>query len=161
MWRTGTPLDSRVVHGVTGHLSICMWNLWVFLDDSPGCHCPFVLCLDPQDCPRPAPSVSLPIYRSQGRPRSLCPSAACSSLLASPIPRATNHPQPLFCCWIRLSPPSRKPGKSRVVPFILTPGGEGKRSFPAHLRGPSTFSSSSSNAQELRVTDEDTRGSEC
>ena len=52
MWRNGTPLDSRVVHGVTGHLSICMWNLRVFLDDAPGCHCPFVLCLDPQDCLR-------------------------------------------------------------------------------------------------------------
>ena len=26
--------------------------LWVFLDDAPGCHCPFVLCLDPQDCLR-------------------------------------------------------------------------------------------------------------
>ena len=36
VWRNGTPLDSRVVHGVTGHLSICMWNLWVFLDDAPG-----------------------------------------------------------------------------------------------------------------------------
>ena len=52
VWRNGTPLDSRVVHGVTGHLSICMWNLRVFLDDAPGCHCPFVLCLDPQDCLR-------------------------------------------------------------------------------------------------------------
>ena len=48
----GTLLASPVVHGVTGHLSICMWNLWVFLDDAPGCHCPFVLCLDPQDCLR-------------------------------------------------------------------------------------------------------------
>ena len=52
VWRNGTPLDSRVVHGVTGHLSICMWNLWVFLDDAPGCHCPFVLCLQPQGCLR-------------------------------------------------------------------------------------------------------------
>ena len=34
VWRNGTLLDSRVVHGVTGHLSICMWNLQVFLDDS-------------------------------------------------------------------------------------------------------------------------------
>ena len=50
VWRNGTPLDSRVVHGVTGHLSICMWNLQVFLDDAPGCHCPFVLCLHPQGC---------------------------------------------------------------------------------------------------------------
>ena len=30
VWRNGTPLDSRVVHGVTGHLSICMWNLHIF-----------------------------------------------------------------------------------------------------------------------------------
>ena len=29
-----TPLDSRVVHGVTGHLSSCIWNLWVFPDDA-------------------------------------------------------------------------------------------------------------------------------
>ena len=35
-----------------GHLSICMWNLRVFLDDALGCHCPFVLCLVPQDCIR-------------------------------------------------------------------------------------------------------------
>ena len=34
--RPRNPLDSRVVHGVTGHLSICMWNLQVFLDDAPG-----------------------------------------------------------------------------------------------------------------------------
>ena len=30
MWRNLTPLASRVVHGVTGHLSICMWNLRAF-----------------------------------------------------------------------------------------------------------------------------------
>ena len=27
VWRNGTPLASRVVHGMTGHLSSCMWNL--------------------------------------------------------------------------------------------------------------------------------------
>ena len=27
--RTGTPLAARVVHGVTGHLSSCIWNLRV------------------------------------------------------------------------------------------------------------------------------------
>ena len=27
MWSNGTPLSSRVVHGMTGHLSSCMWNL--------------------------------------------------------------------------------------------------------------------------------------
>ena len=30
VWRNLTPLASRVVHGVTGHLSICMWNLRAF-----------------------------------------------------------------------------------------------------------------------------------
>ena len=25
--RNGTPLASRVVHGVTGHVSSCVWNL--------------------------------------------------------------------------------------------------------------------------------------
>ena len=29
-WRNGTLLASRVVHGMTGHLSICMWNLRAF-----------------------------------------------------------------------------------------------------------------------------------
>ena len=41
--RNGTPLASRVVHGVTGHLSSCIWNLLVFPDDALGCQCPFVL----------------------------------------------------------------------------------------------------------------------
>ena len=27
VWSNGTPLSSRVVHGMTGHLSSCMWNL--------------------------------------------------------------------------------------------------------------------------------------
>ena len=30
VWRNVSPLASRVVHGVTGHLSICMWNLRAF-----------------------------------------------------------------------------------------------------------------------------------
>ena len=30
--RNGTPLASRVVHGVTGHLLSCIWNLRVFPD---------------------------------------------------------------------------------------------------------------------------------
>ena len=30
LWRNGPPLASRVVHEVTGHLSICMWNLRAF-----------------------------------------------------------------------------------------------------------------------------------
>ena len=40
--RNGTLLASRVVHGVTGHLSSCTWNLRVFLDDALGCHWPYV-----------------------------------------------------------------------------------------------------------------------
>ena len=30
VWRNGTPLASRVVHGVIGPLSSCLWNLRVF-----------------------------------------------------------------------------------------------------------------------------------
>ena len=33
---------------MTGHLSKCLWDLRVFLDDARGCQCPFVLCLHPQ-----------------------------------------------------------------------------------------------------------------
>ena len=40
--RHGTPLASSVVLGVTGNLSSCIWNLWVFLDDAWRCQCPFV-----------------------------------------------------------------------------------------------------------------------
>ena len=50
VWRNGTSLAYGVVHGVTGHLSSCVWNLWVFPDDTQGCQCPFVLCLHPQSC---------------------------------------------------------------------------------------------------------------
>ena len=35
--RSGTPLASRVVHGVSGPLSNCVWNLQVFPDDARGC----------------------------------------------------------------------------------------------------------------------------
>ena len=31
--RHGTPLSFRVVHGVSGHLSSCIWNLLLFLED--------------------------------------------------------------------------------------------------------------------------------
>ena len=41
--RKGTLLASRVVQGVSGPLSSCVWNLRVFPDDSWGCQCPFVL----------------------------------------------------------------------------------------------------------------------
>ena len=50
LWRNGSPLSLRVVHGVTGLLLSCVWNLWVFPDDAQGCQCPFVLCLHPQGC---------------------------------------------------------------------------------------------------------------
>ena len=36
----GTPLTSRVVHVVTGHLSSCIWNLRVFPDDTRGVTAP-------------------------------------------------------------------------------------------------------------------------
>ena len=48
----GTPLASRVVLEVTGHLSSCVCNLPVFPDDARGCQCPFVLCLHSQVCLR-------------------------------------------------------------------------------------------------------------
>ena len=35
--RNGTLLASRVVHGVSGPLSNCVWNLQVFPDDARGC----------------------------------------------------------------------------------------------------------------------------
>ena len=34
--RNGTPLASRVVHGVSGPLSNCVWNLQFFPDDAWG-----------------------------------------------------------------------------------------------------------------------------
>ena len=46
VWRNVSPLASRVVHRVTGHLSSCMWNLRFYPDDAwvfstPSC-CDFV-----------------------------------------------------------------------------------------------------------------------
>ena len=35
-----TSLASRVVHGVTGHLSSCIWNLWLFQYDVTGVSVP-------------------------------------------------------------------------------------------------------------------------
>ena len=34
MLRHGTPLASQVVHGMSGHLSSCIWNLQLFLEDA-------------------------------------------------------------------------------------------------------------------------------
>ena len=52
VWRNGTPLASRVVQGVTGHLSSCVWNLRFFPDTARGFQCPFVMCFHPQGCLR-------------------------------------------------------------------------------------------------------------
>ena len=38
--KNGTLFASRVVHGVTGHLSSCIWNLRVFPDDATGVSVP-------------------------------------------------------------------------------------------------------------------------
>ena len=35
-----TPLASRIVHGVTGHLSSCIWSPWLFPDDATGVSVP-------------------------------------------------------------------------------------------------------------------------
>ena len=40
LWRNGSPLAFRVVHGVTGHLLSCVWNLRVFPDDAQGVSVP-------------------------------------------------------------------------------------------------------------------------
>ena len=48
--RNGPSFAFRVVYRVTGHLSKCLWDLRVFLDDARWCQCPFVLCLLPQGC---------------------------------------------------------------------------------------------------------------
>ena len=48
--RHGTPLATRVVHGVKGHVFSCIWNLRVFPDDAWRCQCPFELRVDPQGC---------------------------------------------------------------------------------------------------------------
>ena len=52
VWRNGTPLASRVVQGVTGHLASCVWNLRFFPDNAWGCQCPYVMCFHPQGCLR-------------------------------------------------------------------------------------------------------------
>ena len=38
--RNGTPLATRDVHGVTGHLSSSIWNLRLFPDDATGVSVP-------------------------------------------------------------------------------------------------------------------------
>ena len=39
--RHRAPLASRVVHGVSGHLSSCIWNLRLFPEDATGLSVPF------------------------------------------------------------------------------------------------------------------------
>ena len=41
--RNGTQLASGVLHRVTGHLSSCIWNLHIFLDNAMGVSFPLVL----------------------------------------------------------------------------------------------------------------------
>ena len=41
--RNGTPLASGVLYWVTGHLSSCIWNLHLFLDNATGVPFPLVL----------------------------------------------------------------------------------------------------------------------
>ena len=43
VWSNGTPLASRVVHGMTGHLSSCMWNLRFWGTMHRGVSAPFVV----------------------------------------------------------------------------------------------------------------------
>ena len=50
--RHGMQLASLGVHGETGHVSNCIWNLRVFPDDAQGCQCPLVLGLHRQGCVR-------------------------------------------------------------------------------------------------------------
>ena len=48
--RKGAPLACRVVQGISGPSSSCVWNLREFPDNAWECQCPFVLCLPPQGC---------------------------------------------------------------------------------------------------------------
>ena len=36
MLRHRTPIAFQVVHGVSGHLLSCIWNLWLFPEDETG-----------------------------------------------------------------------------------------------------------------------------
>ena len=71
--RMGTPLASRVVQGVSGPSSSCVWNPRVFADDAQGWQCPFLLCLHPQGCLRRGVPASGPSQeRNVNRRRSAC-----------------------------------------------------------------------------------------
>ena len=50
VWRNGTLHAALVLQGMTGHLSICVWNLRVFPYYAWGCQYSFVLCIHPQGC---------------------------------------------------------------------------------------------------------------
>ena len=62
----GTLLASRVVQGVSGPWSSCVWKLRVFPDKSRGCQCPFVLWLHPQGCLRRGVRASGPSQKRTG-----------------------------------------------------------------------------------------------
>ena len=66
VWRNGTPHASLVLQGMTGHLSICVWNLRVFPYYAWGCQYPFVLCLHTQGCLRRGVRASGPSQERTG-----------------------------------------------------------------------------------------------
>ena len=70
--RHGTQLSSRVFHGVTGHLSSCMWILSFYPDDAWGCQYPFVLVLRPQVCLRRGVPSSGSYQERIGKTGSFC-----------------------------------------------------------------------------------------
>ena len=72
VWINVSPLASRVVHGVTGHLSSCMWILSFYPDDAWGCQYPFVLVLRPQVCLRRGVPSSGSYQERIGKTGSFC-----------------------------------------------------------------------------------------
>ena len=46
--RHRTPLASRVVHGVSGNLSSCIWNLQLFLEDATVVSVPLRVVINPR-----------------------------------------------------------------------------------------------------------------
>ena len=61
-----TPLASGVLHWVTGHLSSCIWNLHLFLENATGVSFPLVLWLHPQGYIRRGARASGLILSGQG-----------------------------------------------------------------------------------------------
>ena len=145
MWRNGTPLASRVVHGVTDHLSNCVCNLRVFTDDARGCQCPFVLCFHPQVCLRKGVRASRSYQEQTGKSGSfglwLHPRGYVSNFLMRP---ASSIGSPSGCCgadksgtalarpapFLRPLPPRTPPPPWKVS------GGRGSRVWPWWSRAP-------------------------